>query len=96
MRRGISFAMRDDGRDRAFIGARIWWPTAVVRKGGSYREEGSRGDTPRLSDSIIIMPHFFNMNTRVSMVEWRRNLLGTTVYPILQYAHQALWSTLAS
>ena len=58
--------MRDDGRDaghRAFIGARIWWPTAVVRKGGSYREEGSRGDTPRLSDSIIIMPHFFNMNT---------------------------------
>jgi hypothetical protein len=74
MRRGISFAMRDDGRDaghRAFIGARIWWPTAVVRKGGSYREEGSRGDTPRLSDSIIIMPHFFNMNTRVSMARSR-------------------------
>ena len=61
--------MRDDGRDaghRAFIGARIWWPTAVVRKGGSYREEGSRGDTPCQSDSIIIMPHFFNMNTWVS------------------------------
>ena len=28
-----------------------------------HREEGSRGDTPRLSDSIIIMPHFFNTNT---------------------------------
>ena len=46
-------------------------PRPPMGMGRLHREEGSRGDTPCQSDSIIIMPHFFNMNTRVSMARSR-------------------------